>query len=50
MVASVANRTLKLDYEEAEQVTDDIVRAFINEKVYFAERWKDLGAGKVCSI
>jgi glycosyltransferase involved in cell wall biosynthesis len=50
MVASVANRTLELDYGAAEQVVDDIANAFINEKVYFAERWKDLGAGLVCSI
>jgi hypothetical protein len=50
MVASVANRTLELDYDAVEQVVDDIVGAFINEKVYLAERWKDLGAGKVCSI
>jgi glucosylglycerate synthase len=50
MVASVANRTLELDYEGAEQVVDDIVRAFVNEKVYLFERWKELGAGLVCSI
>jgi glucosylglycerate synthase len=50
MVASVANRTLELDYENAERVVDDIVVAFINEKVYLTERWKELGAGLVCSI
>ena len=50
MVASVANRTLELDYDAVEQVVDDIVKAFINEKVYLTERWKDLGAGLVCSI
>jgi glycosyltransferase involved in cell wall biosynthesis len=50
MVASVANRTLELDYEGAEQVMDDIVKAFINEKAYLKERWKELGAGLVCSI
>ncbi len=50
MVASIANRTLELDYDETEQVVDDIVRAFINEKVYLLERWKELGAGQVCSV
>jgi hypothetical protein len=50
MVASVANRTVELDNEAAERVIDEILRAFINEKVYLMERWKDLGAGLVCSV
>lgn len=50
MVASVANRTINLGYDETEHVVDDIVRAFANEKVYLTERWKDLGAGRVCSV
>jgi hypothetical protein len=49
-VASVANRTMQLTYDEAEKVIDDNLRAFENEKVYLVERWKDLGAGKVCSM
>lgn len=50
MVASFANRTLELGHAEAEQVIDDIVRAFVNEKVYLLDRWKEMDAGKVCSV
>jgi glucosylglycerate synthase len=50
MVASVANRTVDLDNNGTEQVVDDILRAFVNEKVYLLERWKHLDAGKVCSV
>ena len=50
MVASVANRTVDLDHAGTEQVVDDILRSFVNEKVYMRERWLDLDAGRVCSI
>lgn len=50
MVASFANRTVELEQREAEQVVDDVVRAFVNEKVYLADRWKELGAGEACSV
>lgn len=49
-VASMANRTQGLDHEQAEMVVDDVLRAFVNEKVYFEQRWKEMGAGKICSM
>lgn len=49
-VASIANRTQDLGHAESEMVVDDIIRAFVNEKVYLQQRWKDMGAGKVCSM
>ena len=49
-VASIANRTQDLGHAESEKVIDDILRAFVNEKVYLAQRWSDMGAGKVCSM
>ena len=49
-VASIANRTQSLDHEQTEMVVDDILRAFVNEKVYLEQRWKQLGAGEVCSM
>jgi glycosyltransferase involved in cell wall biosynthesis len=49
-VASIANRTQDLGHAESEKVVDDILRAFINEKVYLAQRWKEMDAGKVCSM
>jgi len=49
-VASIANRTQGLDHDQAEMVVDDILRAFINEKVYFQKRWEETGAGKTCSM
>ncbi len=49
-VASIANRTQELEHDEAEMVVDDILRAFINEKVYFQQRWKEKGAGKTISM
>ncbi len=50
MVASFANRTQELSHDGAEQVIDDIVRAYVNEKVYLHERWKEMGAGRSCSV
>ncbi len=50
MVASVANRTVDLNHEGAEQVIDDILRSFVNEKVYLMERWKEMDAGRICSM
>jgi len=49
-VASIANRTQSLDHEQTEMVVDDILRAFVNEKGYLEQRWKQLGAGEVCSM
>jgi hypothetical protein len=49
-IASLANRTVDLDYASAERVFVDIVRAFENEKVYLTERWGKLGAGEICSM
>ena len=49
-VASIANRTQSLEHEQTEMVVDDILRAFVNEKVYLEQRWKALGAGEVCSM
>ncbi len=49
-VASMANRTQELDHPEAERVVDDVLQAFINEKVYFLNRWKELGSGSSCSM
>ena len=49
-VASIANRTQSLEHEQTEMVVDDILRAFVNEKVYLEQRWKQLGAGEVCSM
>lgn len=49
-VASMANRTQDLDHTGAEMVVDDMLRAFINEKVYLQQRWKDMDAGKICSM
>jgi len=49
-VASLANRTIELPYEQAEQVIEDNVRAFENEKVYLVHRWKEMGAGLACSM
>ena len=49
-VASIANRTMDLSYEEAEKTIEDNLRAFENEKVYLVERWKAKNAGKVCSM
>lgn len=50
MVASVANRTVDLNHQGAEQVIDDILRSFVNEKVYLMERWKEMDAGRICSM
>lgn len=47
-VASLANRTIDLDYDETEKVIGDYMRAFENEKVYLVNRWKEMEAGKVC--
>jgi hypothetical protein len=49
-VASLANRTIDLGYEETEKVIEDNMRAFENEKVYLVHRWKELKAGKVCEL
>jgi glucosylglycerate synthase len=49
-VASIANRTQDLSYDEAEMVVDDILQSFVNEKIYFRSRWGEMGAGNVCSV
>jgi len=49
-VASIANRTSELGYDEVEMVIEDNLRAFENEKVYLVDRWKAMGAGRVCSM
>lgn len=49
-VASLANRTMDLDYDETEKVIEDNMRSFENEKVYLVSRWKEMKAGEVCSI
>jgi glucosylglycerate synthase len=49
-IASLANRTVDLDYASSERVFVDIVRAFENEKVYLRERWGKMGAGEICSV
>jgi hypothetical protein len=49
-VASVANRTQLSDHDQSEMVVDDILHAFVNEKVYLEERWTQMGAGQVCSM
>jgi len=49
-VASLANRTSDLDYSETEKVIEDNMRSFENEKVYLVNRWKEMKAGKVCTM
>jgi hypothetical protein len=49
-VASIANRTQNLSYDEAEMVVDDILQSFVNEKIYFKARWEAKSAGTVCSM
>jgi hypothetical protein len=49
-VASLANRTSDLDYNETEKVIEDNMRSFENEKVYLVNRWKEMKAGKVCTM
>jgi hypothetical protein len=49
-VASLANRTMNLGFDETEKVIEDNMRAFENEKVYLVNRWKDMEAGKVCTM
>ncbi|MBU1670180.1 MAG: hypothetical protein KKF41_13845 [Actinobacteria bacterium] len=50
MVASIANRTQDLEHEQVEQVIDDVLRAFVNEKVYLEQRWSEKGAGRICTM
>jgi len=49
-VASLANRIMDLDFEEAERVIADNAHVFESEKVYLVERWREMEAGKVCSM
>lgn len=49
-VASVANRIGTLDHAGSEMVIEDILKAFVNEKVYLEQRWREMGAGEVCTM
>ena len=49
-VASLANRTIDLSYDETEKVIEDNTRSFENEKVYLVSRWGEMKAGQVCTV
>jgi hypothetical protein len=49
-VASLANRTIDLSYDETEKVFEDNTRSFENEKVYLLNRWGEMKAGQVCTM
>lgn len=49
MVASVANLTMELDDEEAEEEIEKNLESFLNEKEYLVKRWKELKAGRICA-